>query len=107
MVHLSATRPITSLTSPSTRGSAATPVSADASWSLRSQRAHTSGQVLELAPPAVATDLMLGHAQNPRSMPLAEYTAEVIGLIERQNTPHGEILVERVTPLRFAEVNGY
>ena len=79
------------------------------SWtqSLRHQLADTSVEVLELAPPAVATDLMPGHADNPNSMPLADYTAEVVGLIERQDTPRGEILVERVKPLRFAEVNGY
>jgi len=79
------------------------------SWtqSLRHQLADTSVEVLELAPPAVATDLMPGHAENPASMPLADYTAEVIGLIERGETPRGEILVERVKPLRFAEVNGY
>jgi len=79
------------------------------SWSqsLRRQLADTSVEVLELAPPAVATDLMPGHAQNPRSMPLADYTAEVIGLIERKDTPQGEILVERVKPLRFAEPHGY
>lgn len=79
------------------------------SWSesLRRQLADTSIEVLELAPPAVATDLMPGHARNPNSMPLADYTAEVIGLIERGDTPRGEILVERVKPLRFAEMNGY
>lgn len=79
------------------------------SWtqSLRRQLADTSVEVLELAPPAVATDLMPGHAENPNSMPLAEFTNEVIGLIERGDTPRGEILVERVKPLRFAEVNGY
>nr|WP_316629034.1 SDR family NAD(P)-dependent oxidoreductase [uncultured Brevundimonas sp.] len=79
------------------------------SWtqSLRHQLADTSVEVLELAPPAVATDLMPGHAENPNSMPLAEFTNEVIGLIERGDTPRGEILVERVKPLRFAEVNGY
>lgn len=79
------------------------------SWSesLGHQLAGTSIEVLELAPPAVATDLMPGHAQNPNSMPLADYTAEVMDLIERQATPRGEILVERVKPLRFAEVNGY
>ena len=79
------------------------------SWSqsLRRQLADTSVEVLELAPPAVATDLMPGHAQNPQSMPLADFTAEVIGLIERRDTPRGEILVERVKPLRFAETNGY
>ena len=79
------------------------------SWteSLRHQLRDTAVEVLELAPPAVATDLMPGHAENPASMPLADYTAEVIGLIESGDTPRGEILVERVKPLRFAEANGY
>ena len=79
------------------------------SWtqSLRHQLRDTAVEVLELAPPAVATDLMPGHAENPNSMPLADYTAEVVGLIERGDTPRGEILVERVKALRFAEVNGY
>lgn len=78
------------------------------SWtqSLRTQLAETSVEVLELAPPAVATDLMPGHAQNPNSMPLAAYTDEVIGLIEQGRTPRGEILVERVQPLRRAEIDG-
>lgn len=79
------------------------------SWtqSLRHQLRDTAVEVLELAPPAVATDLMPGHAENPNAMPLADYTAEVVGLIERGETPRGEILVERVKPLRFAEVSGY
>lgn len=79
------------------------------SWtqSLRHQLRDTAVEVLELAPPAVATDLMPGHAENPSSMPLADFTTEVIDLIERGETPRGEILVERVKPLRFAEVGGY
>ena len=79
------------------------------SWtqSLRHQLRDTGVEVLELAPPGVATDLMPGHADNPAYMPLAEFTAEVIGLIERGETPRGEILVERVKPLRFAEANCY
>lgn len=78
------------------------------SWtvSLRDQLRDTAVEVLELAPPAVATDLMPGHAQNPNSMPLADYVAEVLGLIERGETPRGEILVERVKPLRYAEISG-
>jgi uncharacterized oxidoreductase len=78
------------------------------SWtiSLRHQLRDTSIEVLELAPPAVATDLMPGHADNPNSMPLADYTAEVIGLIERGDAPRGEILVDRVKPLRNAETSG-
>ncbi|ATC31009.1 KR domain-containing protein [Caulobacter vibrioides] len=79
------------------------------SWtqSLRHQLSDTAVEVLELAPPAVATDLMPGHAENPNSMPLADYTTEVLGLIERGDTPRGEILVERVKPLRFAEIGDY
>lgn len=79
------------------------------SWtqSLRHQLRDTAVEVLELAPPGVATDLMPGHAQNPASMPLADYTAEVMDLIERGETSRGEILVERVKPLRFAEADGY
>lgn len=78
------------------------------SWtqSLRTQLADTSVEVLELAPPAVATDLMPGHAQNPGAMPLIDYTAEVMSLIEHGDTPRGEILVERVKPLRRAEIDG-
>lgn len=78
------------------------------SWtqSLRTQLASTAIEVLELAPPGVATDLMPGHAENPASMPLADYVSEVVGLIERGETPRGEILVERVKPLRFAEIDG-
>ncbi len=79
------------------------------SWtqSLRHQLRDTAVEVLELAPPAVATDLMPGHAENPNSMPLADYTNEVLGLIEKGDTPRGEILVERVKPLRFAETGDY
>jgi uncharacterized oxidoreductase len=79
------------------------------SWSesLRRQLADTSVEVLELAPPAVATDLMPGHAQNPHAMPLAQFTDEVVDLIARGETPRGEILVPNVLPLRFAEANGY
>lgn len=79
------------------------------SWSqsLRRQLADTPVEVLELAPPAVATDLMPGHAESPNSMPLADYIAEVMSLIEHGDTPRGEILVERVKPLRFAETHDY
>lgn len=75
------------------------------SWSqsMRTQLAGTGVEVIELAPPGVATDLMPGHAENPRSMPLADFTAEVMALLEQGGD---EILVERVKPLRFAEANG-
>lgn len=76
------------------------------SWSqsLRAQLAGTSVKVLEWAPPAVATDLMPGHAENPNSMPLADFTAESLALFEAGGAD--EILVERVKFLRGAEARG-
>ncbi len=75
------------------------------SQSMRSQLADTSVQVIEWAPPAVATDLMPGHADNPNSMPLADFIAESLALLERQPDAE-EILVERVKLLRHAEARG-
>jgi uncharacterized oxidoreductase len=76
------------------------------SWSqsLRTQLKDTSVEVLEWAPPAVATDLMPGHAANPNSMPLADFTAESLSLFEAGGAD--EILVERVKFLRGAEARG-
>ena len=75
------------------------------SWSqsLRTQLAGTSVRVVEWAPPAVATDLMPGHAQNPNSMPLAEFIAESVALFE---AGHDEVLVERVKFLSGAKRRG-
>lgn len=75
------------------------------SWSqsLRHQLADTSVKVVEWAPPAVATDLMPGHAENPASMPLADFTAESLALFE---AGHDEVLVERVKFLSGAEARG-
>lgn len=79
------------------------------SWlqSLRHQLRHTTVEVLELAPPYVQTELA-GQQQaiDPAAMPLHDYVAEVLNLLEQSNPPNGEILVERVTMLRQAERNG-
>ncbi len=77
------------------------------SWSqsLRAQLKDTGVGVIELAPPAVATDLMPGHEADPRSMPLDAYIDEVMALLAGNPDAH-EILVERVKPLRFAERDG-
>jgi uncharacterized oxidoreductase len=74
--------------------------------SLRYQLKDTSVEVLELAPPYVQTELMgANQASDPRAMPLADFIAEVMGILK--NSPEAtEILVERVKPLRFAEANG-
>lgn len=79
------------------------------SWlqSLRVQLNETSVDVLELAPPYVQTALGGPHqATDPAAMPLKEYIAEVFQLLAESNLPSGEILVERVKFLRFAEQNG-
>lgn len=75
------------------------------SWSqsLRRQLKETSVKVVEWAPPAVATDLMPGHAENPNSMPLADFTTESLALFE---AGHDEIMVERVKFLSEAEQRG-
>lgn len=75
------------------------------SWSqsLREQFRDTAVEVIEIAPPGVATDLMPGHAENPRSMPLDEYVTETMAQLAAQAP---ENLVERVKPLRFAERDG-
>lgn len=75
------------------------------SWSqsLRHQLKDTSVRVVEWAPPAVATDLMPGHAENPTSMPLADFTSESLALFE---AGHDEVLVERVKFLSGAEARG-
>ena len=72
--------------------------------SLRHQLRKTAIEVLELAPPAVATDLMPGQRVNARSMPLDDYIAESMGILAG-TPPNGEILVERVKPLRNAEAS--
>lgn len=78
------------------------------SWtqSLRYQLRDTSIEVLELAPPYVQTELNgPRQAADPRAMPLADYISETVTLLD--NPPaSGEILVERVKPLRWAETNG-
>jgi uncharacterized oxidoreductase len=78
------------------------------SWSesLRYQLKSTSIEVVELVPPYVQTELMgSGQASDPRAMPLKDYLAETIELINAQPNAT-EILVERVKPLRFAASNG-
>lgn len=72
---------------------------------IRIQLADTSVKVLEIEPPAVATDLMPGQKESPIAMPLEDFVAEVMDLIEADPEAH-EIQVERVKGLRFAEVNG-
>lgn len=76
------------------------------SMALREQLKKTSVEVIEIAPPYVQTEL-LGPQQavDPMAMPLPEFTAEVLALLESK-PESGEIIVERCKPLRFAGENG-
>lgn len=74
--------------------------------SLRYQVKDTALEVLELAPLYVWTELMgERNAHVPMAMPLDEYVAEVMGILQADPTPL-EICVERVKSWRFAEANG-
>jgi uncharacterized oxidoreductase len=72
--------------------------------SLRYQLRATNIEVMELAPPYVATHLM-GGAADPRAMPLDKFIAEVMLILQQKPTPQ-EICVENVKSLRFAAESG-
>ncbi|MBL9070335.1 MAG: SDR family oxidoreductase [Sphingopyxis sp.] len=61
--------------------------------------------VIELAPPAVRTDLTPGQSTREGYMPLDDFADEVMALFAGDPTPE-EILVRNVLPLRNAEANG-
>lgn len=75
------------------------------SESLRLQLAGTSVSILELEPPAVRTALMPGQEESEWAMPLDDFVAEVVELIETQPDAT-EIQVENVKFLRYGEVRG-
>ena len=74
--------------------------------SLRVQLASTPVEVIEIIPPAVATDLTPGRsADDARMMSLEDYTNQTMGILKTQPTP-SEICVDNVKFLRFAEAEG-
>lgn len=75
------------------------------SESLRLQLAGSSVQVTELEPPSVRTALLPGQQDSPAAMPLDEFVAEVMELLESQPEAR-EIQVERVKFLRYGEARG-
>lgn len=75
------------------------------SQSLRHQLRKTSVQVIELAPPAVATDLMPTSRSNPNAMSLEDYIRESMDLL-KADPDREEVCVERVKRLRDAEAKG-
>jgi uncharacterized oxidoreductase len=75
------------------------------SESLRLQLADTSVRVVELEPPAVRTGLLPGQEHSEFAMPLDEFVAEVMTLLETRPDAT-EIQVERVKFLRYGEARG-
>ena len=75
------------------------------SESLRLQLADTSVQVMELEPPSVRTALLPGQENSEVAMPLQEFVAEVVALLQAQPDAK-EIQVERVKFLRYGEARG-
>lgn len=71
--------------------------------SLRQQLSGSPVAVLELAPPAVATDIM-GEGVDFGGMPLDDFLTEVVDLLRSGAAP--EILVQNVLPLRWSERDG-
>lgn len=62
-------------------------------------------EVIELAPPAVRTELTPGQSTREGYMPLESFADEVMALFASEPTPD-EILVRNVLPLRNAEADG-
>ncbi|OBK53173.1 SDR family oxidoreductase [Mycobacterium sp. 1081908.1] len=76
--------------------------------SLRYQLRGTAVQVIEIIPPHVQTALQRGRgfdSGDPRAMPLDDYIAETMSLLQTQPEAD-EIIVERVRPFRYAERDG-
>ncbi|MEV5705408.1 SDR family NAD(P)-dependent oxidoreductase [Actinoallomurus sp. NPDC052274] len=75
------------------------------SESIRLQLADTSVKIVELEPPAVRTSLLPGQEESEFAMPLDEFVAEVMELLETRPDAK-EIQVERVKLLRYGEARG-
>jgi uncharacterized oxidoreductase len=75
------------------------------SESIRLQLADSSVDVLELVPPSVRTGLVPGQEDNEVAMPLEEFVAEAVALLQARPDAT-EIQVERVKFLRYGEARG-
>jgi len=75
------------------------------SESVRLQLADTTVKIVELEPPSVRTALMPGQEESDFAMPLDEFVAEVMQLVETQPDAT-ELQVENVKFLRYGEARG-
>lgn len=73
--------------------------------SLWFQLRDTAVQVIEIIPPHVQTALQGERGFDPRAMPLDDYIAETMALLQSQPQAE-EIVVERVKNFRYAERDG-
>ncbi|MGD1915947.1 MAG: SDR family oxidoreductase [Phycisphaerales bacterium] len=74
--------------------------------SMRYQLRGSNIEVIELAPPYVQTHLTgESQASDPRAMPLDEFIAEAMQILESQ-PESGEVIVSHCEPLRFAAQRG-
>jgi len=73
--------------------------------SLRFQLRETSVEVIEIIPPNVQTALQGERGFSPDAVPLDEYIAETMTLLQTQPQA-AEIVVERAKQFRFAERDG-
>ena len=74
--------------------------------SLRVQLSETPVEVIEIIPPAVATDLTPGRTPNDRMMSLSDFTNQTMQILQTVPTP-AEICVGDGKFLRFAEAAGH
>jgi short-subunit dehydrogenase involved in D-alanine esterification of teichoic acids len=75
------------------------------SESIRLQLADTTVKIVELEPPSVRTSLLPGQEDSEVAMPLGEFVAEAVALLQAQPDAK-EIQVERVKFLRYGEARG-
>jgi uncharacterized oxidoreductase len=75
------------------------------SESIRLQLTDTTVKVKELVPPAVRTALLPGQEESSVAMPLDDFVAEVVALLQERPDAN-EIQVERVKFLRYGEARG-
>ncbi|HEV3382470.1 MAG TPA: SDR family NAD(P)-dependent oxidoreductase [Trebonia sp.] len=75
------------------------------SESVRLQLADTAVKIVELVPPSVRTSLLPGQENSEFAMPLEEFVAEAVALLEAEPDAE-EIQVERVKFLRYGEARG-
>lgn len=74
--------------------------------SLRHQLRHTPVQVLEIIPPRVETDMLVGSGGGPAAMSLNDFVAETVSLLHGQPDA-AEIVVDGAKRVRFAARDGH